>query len=621
MSVDMLTMLGGAGQARASSRAAAGASAPGDAGSGAASGDFAGMMEAQADGASSPAQVARGKAGKKIAPAEGTNGTEPAGMSGAVAGDAASVAAAGRAVGERAGKSAKPHVQEAGDKAGEEAAAVTTAAMAAAVAVAPPVVAEDAGTGTEAGPGAEGVTEAVVAAPVAGPRDSGKPQGVRADTGAKGFQDALVAAGAPPLVPDTDGNEVAASAEGKVAEAGPESPKAVALADKAASGGQGTGDSGRASAPQPGEATALLDIVKSDLPTKGVARAAAQAAGLVSSEGGAKGVTAPAATVQAKASGLDVATAQAPDEAGQVIARIADRLAAAQKDGGPASTREQASARTSSLAIAAAQSVDATVQAVGARAQAEGGGDDGKAQVASLTGGRNEARAPGEGVAFVVGAVPLVDGAAAGASAGGITVTAAATPATSLGVSLGQQVVDMGINGQWIDDISREIASIGANPGHGSFRLDSRTMGTVQVSIAPGTDGANVHMTVDNEAAQAALTKDQTRLVQDAQLAAVRIGELRIDRVAPAADAQRGDMGNGGQNGGSGQQGAQPSFAQTGGQGGQSGARQDAMAGSTGNPGGNSPKSSFTRAVINDAVVAESVASSRGGKADTARYA
>lgn len=204
-----------------------------------------------------------------------------------------------------------------------------------------------------------------------------------------------------------------------------------------------------------------------------------------------------------------------------------------------------------------------------------------------------------------------------------------AVGAPSIANTLGQQVVDMGISGQWINDIARQIASISANPGHGSFRIASQELGAVQVDIAPASvgGGSDILMRVDSDAAFAALNEDKERLMQDARMASVRIGELRIDRLAAPQEAARGDMGGNTQqqNPANPQQGNQSSqsqtSAQTGGNGGQQQGRPDASALAGQNQGGNSPKAPFTTTVMRGADADEATGPMRSGRGDSARYA
>ncbi|AMK18999.1 MULTISPECIES: flagellar hook-length control protein FliK [Sphingobium] len=116
-------------------------------------------------------------------------------------------------------------------------------------------------------------------------------------------------------------------------------------------------------------------------------------------------------------------------------------------------------------------------------------------------------------------------------------------PVVDLSASLGAQMVDMGVSGQWIDGLARDIAGLSANGAQGRFQIDTHHLGAVQVDIRQGAEGAAVSLTVASEAAEAALRQDSDRLKLDAGLAAVRISEVRVERAAPVAEAQRADMG------------------------------------------------------------------------------
>lgn len=191
-------------------------------------------------------------------------------------------------------------------------------------------------------------------------------------------------------------------------------------------------------------------------------------------------------------------------------------------------------------------------------------------------------------------------------------------PAGGIGASLDQKVIDMGVSGQWIDDIARQIAAIGDNPGRGSFQIASPNLGAVRVDIMPGTDGSDIRLTAETEAAQDALIRDKGRLVQDAHLASIRIGEVRIDRVTQAGESQRGETGRERQQDGA---NTQTGTAPNGGQGGHAGARQDGAAAFAGQYSGGNAKNPFTRTVINDAGMTEAQAVPGELRVDRARYA
>jgi len=193
----------------------------------------------------------------------------------------------------------------------------------------------------------------------------------------------------------------------------------------------------------------------------------------------------------------------------------------------------------------------------------------------------------------------------------------------ALSGALGQQVVDLGVSGRWIDDIAREIASVAANPGQGSFRIASQSLGAVRVDIAPGKDGLDVLMTVDSDAARAALSTETDRLMQDARLASVRLGDVRVERAVASADAPRSDTSQQQNSGGQGAPAhAQASMGQGNGQGGQHpAARPDTGALMNQNNGGNSPKAPFIKSVLPDSGTLEQSAPDRGQGPDRARYA
>ncbi|MDH2150546.1 flagellar hook-length control protein FliK [Sphingobium yanoikuyae] len=153
------------------------------------------------------------------------------------------------------------------------------------------------------------------------------------------------------------------------------------------------------------------------------------------------------------------------------------------------------------------------------------------------------------------------------------SLTPAAMPTVDLSASLGQQVVDMGVSGQWIDGLARDIAGLSANGAQGRFQINADQLGPIQVDIRQDGDGAAVSLTVASEAAEMALRQDSDRLKLDAGLAAVRIHEVKIERaphVAEAAKAdangQTGSQSNGQQGNASQQQGAWQGAGQMAGQ-------------------------------------------------------
>lgn len=126
-----------------------------------------------------------------------------------------------------------------------------------------------------------------------------------------------------------------------------------------------------------------------------------------------------------------------------------------------------------------------------------------------------------------------------------------AMPTVDLSASIVAQVVDMGVSGQWIDGLAREIAGLSTHGAQGRFQIDAAQLGPIQVDIRQSAEGAAVSLTVANDFAEQALRQDSDRLKLDAGLSAVRISEVRVER-APAAEAARND-GTGAQSSGQGQ--------------------------------------------------------------------
>ncbi|MEZ5656698.1 MAG: hypothetical protein R3E04_12610 [Sphingobium sp.] len=235
--------------------------------------------------------------------------------------------------------------------------------------------------------------------------------------------------------------------------------------------------------------------------------------------------------------------------------------------------------------------------------------------VADAQGDKGDASAPkADGIRPVI-----APGTAVGVSQPSTPLTTPPVTGFGLAGALSQQVVDLGVSGQWIEDIAQQIASIGANPGHGRFKIASANLGAVQVEITPGAFGSDILMTADSDAAQSVLARESDRLVHDARLASVRIGDVRVERGIVAPDAARGDMNGNGHNGGHTPSGHQSGLAQNGQQNGGQRGQADPSTASGQGQGQNSPKTPFTKSVLDHAALGHGEA--RRTRSDTARYA
>jgi flagellar hook-length control protein FliK len=111
----------------------------------------------------------------------------------------------------------------------------------------------------------------------------------------------------------------------------------------------------------------------------------------------------------------------------------------------------------------------------------------------------------------------------------------AAPPAPA--AALADRIVDIGVSGQWIDRLSREIANIAVTDGTARFVLNPQALGAMQVEIRHGDAGAAIRMLVETEAALNALKDAQPQLKADANLASIRIAEIHVERRALPAEA------------------------------------------------------------------------------------
>ncbi|WCP14112.1 hypothetical protein sphantq_02555 [Sphingobium sp. AntQ-1] len=134
--------------------------------------------------------------------------------------------------------------------------------------------------------------------------------------------------------------------------------------------------------------------------------------------------------------------------------------------------------------------------------------------------------------------------------------TAPVIPTIDLSASLGAQIVDMGVSGQWIDGLARDVAGLSANGAQGRFQINADQLGPIQVDIRQGADGAAISLTVATEAAEQALRQESDRLRLDAGLSAMRISEVKIERAPHVAETARADS-SGNQNSSQQQSGGQ----------------------------------------------------------------
>jgi len=146
------------------------------------------------------------------------------------------------------------------------------------------------------------------------------------------------------------------------------------------------------------------------------------------------------------------------------------------------------------------------------------------------------------GTAVTPGAAPLA--AAGGSTAAGNTAQA-----------LGDRVIDMGVSGQWIDRMTREITALAQGGGHSRFTLHPPHLGRLDVDVALDGGLANIRMTAETDEATQRLSDARPALQADARVGALALGSFTIEKAHGQSDPARDqNNGNGQQLAGQGQQ-------------------------------------------------------------------
>lgn len=123
---------------------------------------------------------------------------------------------------------------------------------------------------------------------------------------------------------------------------------------------------------------------------------------------------------------------------------------------------------------------------------------------------------------------------------GSVSMPVTSAPAgVALGVALSDRVIDMGVGGQWIDDVAREISRLAASDGSASFRMSPPHLGAMRIDVRAVEDaGANIKMTVETDSALNALRAGADLLSGEARHSALRIANLSIEQSDPTGNAQ-----------------------------------------------------------------------------------
>lgn len=123
---------------------------------------------------------------------------------------------------------------------------------------------------------------------------------------------------------------------------------------------------------------------------------------------------------------------------------------------------------------------------------------------------------------------------------GSVSMPVASAPAgVALGVALSDRVIDMGVGGQWIDDVAREISRLAASDGSASFRMSPPHLGAMRIDVRAVEDaGASIKMTVETDSALNALRAGADLLSGEARHSGLRIANLSIEQSDTTGNTQ-----------------------------------------------------------------------------------
>lgn len=201
-----------------------------------------------------------------------------------------------------------------------------------------------------------------------------------------------------------------------------------------------------------------------------------------------------------------------------------------------ASTSEGIDAASANVATPAAASRDVkSVEALSALSL--GASEKLQATTASTSSAADTTQALSAPLRSIVEALPPVIQSELGVS----SVRAAAGPST--GEVLGDQVIDMGVSGQWIDRMAREIAGLADGTGHSRFTLNPPHLGRLQIDLWREEGATSIRMLTETDEAAQRLQEGRTALQGDARVAALSFASITVEKASGTFDTAPRDQG------------------------------------------------------------------------------
>jgi flagellar hook-length control protein FliK len=100
--------------------------------------------------------------------------------------------------------------------------------------------------------------------------------------------------------------------------------------------------------------------------------------------------------------------------------------------------------------------------------------------------------------------------------------------------------LDLAKQGAWLDGLARDIASTGDSSSTLRFQVAPQHLGTVQVEMTRGADGAAVTLTASSESARTMLADARPQLVAEAKAQGIHIANAQVD---VSADSRQSGSG------------------------------------------------------------------------------
>ncbi len=128
---------------------------------------------------------------------------------------------------------------------------------------------------------------------------------------------------------------------------------------------------------------------------------------------------------------------------------------------------------------------------------------------------------------------PVIQSELGTSSVGGVT-------GPSTGDMLGDQVIDMGVSGQWIDRMAKEIAGLAEGNGHSRFTLNPPHLGRLQIDVWQGEGSTDVRLLTETDEATRRLTEGRPALQTDARMAALNLGQITVEKSSSSSSSDSG---------------------------------------------------------------------------------